>query len=186
MGLIDAQTLVIDQIASLTREDFAIHENGEQVGWIHTGGDAFSRFFTGAREFTVTEMDGTPVLELTDEWSFGRDTYQLRDGGGATLGTIRREISFLKKRVSFLPADGAAPVEVEGSAFSYEYAIYVTGEQVAEVSRGYQGIAGALFGADRYAVTFGPGVDPRLRQIIIGTVVAIDVMRRKDSRRSSS
>lgn len=186
MGLIDAQELVIDRVTSVFRNDFDIYEHHEVVGHITTEGGLASRLLAGNREFTVTEFDGTPVLRLVDVVNFGRDTYELTDAGGQPLGTIRRELSFLTKRITFTPADGGVPLEVRGSFWDYDYAIEVNREPMASISQRWGGLANALLGGKRYAVSFTHTSDARLRQVILGVVVAIDLMKAKDSRSGSS
>lgn len=182
----DAQQLVIDQVTSVFRNDFDVYENNEVVGHITTEGGLASRLFAGNREFTVTEFDGTPVLRLMDVLNLGRDTYEIADGTGAYLGTIRREITFLRKRITFIPADGGLPLEVHGSFWDYDYSIEVNREEMATISQRWAGLARALMGGQRYAVTFAHTSDPRLRQVILGVVIAIDLMKAKDRRSAAS
>lgn len=186
MGLLDAQQLVIDQVTTIFRSDFDITENNEVVGHITTEGGLASRLFAGHREFTVTDFAGTPVLRLVDVMNFGRDTFEVADGSGQPLGTIRREISLFKKRISFTPADGGPALEVHGSFWDYSYSIEVTREPMASISQQWGGLARALMGGQRYAVTFTPATDARLRQIILGVVIAIDLMKAKDSSSAAS
>lgn len=181
MGLIDADALVIDQITRLFRSDFEIHEGEEVVGLITTEGSTMARMFGGNREFVVTEPDGTQVLRLQDVMNFmSRDTYEVLDGADRPLGTLRREFTLFSKRVSFLPADSGDPLEIRGSFLGYDYSIMCGQEPVARISRQWVGLAASLMGGQRYAVTFLPGAGPRLRQIILGTVIAIDLMKTKD------
>lgn len=182
MGLIDADVLIIDQVTKLLRTDFEIHEGDQVVGQITTLGNPLARMFGGHREFLVSEPDGTQVLRLKDVMNFmSRDTYEVLDGGDRSLGTLRREFTLVHKKLSFVPADGGDPLEVRGSFFGHEYTIAVRNEAVAQISRRWAGLAQSLLGGQRYAVTFLPGAGPRLRQIILGTVVAIDLVRAKDA-----
>lgn len=181
MGLIDAEVLVIDQVTRIFRNDFDIREGEEVVGRITTEGSAMTRMFQGNRELVVTEPDGTQVLRLKDVMNFlSRDTYEILDGADRPLGTLRRELTLFARRVSFLPADDGDPLEVRGSFLGLDYSILCRDEPVARISREWAGLAASLLGGDRYAVTFLPGADARLRQVILGTVVAIDLMRAKD------
>lgn len=187
MGLIDADALIIDQVTRVFRRDFEIHEGDGVVGRISSHGTTMSRMFGSGREFLVTEPDGTQVLRLKDVMNFmSRDTYEIHDGADQLLGTLRREFTLFAKRVSFLPADGGDALDVRGSFFGYEYTITARNEPVAEISRRWSGLAAGLFGGQRYAVTFLPGAGPRLRQVILGTVIAIDLMRAKDAAAASS
>lgn len=182
----DAQQLVIDQVTSVFRNDFDVYENNEVVGHITTEGGLASRLFAGNREFTVTEFDGTPVLRLMDVLNLGRDTYEIADGTGAYLGTIRREITFLRKRITFIPADGGLPLEVHGSFWDYDYTIEVNREPMASISQQWGGLGQALMGRKQYLASFTHTSDPRLRQVILGVVVAIDLMKAKDSAAAAS
>lgn len=180
MGLIDARELVLDQVTSLFKNDFEIFENNEVVGRITTQGGLGSRLLMGNREFLVTELDGAPVLRLVDVVNFGRDTYELHDASGALLGTLRREITFLRKRITFLPADAGDGLEVQGNFWGYDYQILVRNEPMAQVSQKWAGLGRALLGGQRYAVSLAHTSDPRLRQVILGVVIAIDLMKAKD------
>lgn len=181
MGLIDADALIIDQVARLFRSDFEIHEGDEVVGLITTQGSTMARMVGGHREFVVTEPDGTQVLRLKDVMNFmSRDTYEVLDGADQPLGTLRREFAMFSKRVTFLPADDGDPLEVRGSFLGLDYSIMVRDEPVARISRRWAGLGASLLGGQRYALTFLPGAGPRLRQVILGTVVAVDLMRAKD------
>lgn len=124
------------------------------------------------------------MLRLVDVMNLGRDTYELEDAGGRPLGTLRREWTMFTKRITFLPADGGEGLEVRGNFWGYDYEILVNNEPVAQISQKWQGLR-ALF-AHRYAVAFGPVVGARLRQVILGTVIAIDLMKAKDRRSAAS
>lgn len=186
MGLLDAQQLVIDRVISVFRSDFEITEHNEVVGHIVTEGGMAARFFTGNREFSLTDHAGALVLRIVDVPNFGRDTYELSAADGRPLGTIRREISFLKKRISFLPADGGVPLEVHGSFWDYDYTIEVNREPMASISQQWGGLGQALMGRKQYLASFTHTSDPRLRQVILGVVVAIDLMKAKDSAAAAS
>lgn len=187
MGLIDADVLIVDQITRLFRSDFDIHEGDQVVGHIATEGSGMARFFGGNRDFLVTEPDGTQVLRLRDVMNFlSRDTFEIVDGGDQPLGALRREFTMFAKRLTFVPADGGDPMEVKGSFFGYDYELSVRNEPVADISQRWGGLAQSLFGGQRYAVTFHPGASPRLRQIILGTVIAIDLLKAKDAAAASS
>lgn len=174
--------LIIDQVTKLFRTDFEIHEGDEVVGQITTLGSPMARLFGGHREFLVSEPDGTQVLRLKDVMNFmSRDTFEVLDGADRSLGTLRREFTLVHKKMSFIPVDGGDRLEVRGSFFGHEYAIAVRNEPVAQISRLWAGLTQSLIGGQRYAVTFLPGASPRLRQIILGTVIAIDLVRAKDA-----
>ena len=73
-------------------------------------------------------------------------------------------------------------MDVRGNFWGYDYEIVVSNESVAQISKRVRGLR-SLF-ASRYAVTFGPGVGARLRQVILGTVIAIDLMKAKEESNS--
>lgn len=187
MALLEQNVLILDQVRGFMSNDFTIMDmHGQPAGYIHTEGSGMSRFFMGNRQFTVTDVDGQPMLRLDDVMSWGRDRMNVMAPDGQLLAELVRRFSFLKRRVSLQLANGQT-LELTGSSmFDHDFAI--SGEsmgEVARVSRSYSGIGQALLGRERYVLEFMPAVEPWLRAAIIGAVIGLDLMREKDRRSSN-
>ena len=62
-----------------------------------------------------------------------------------------------------------------------------SGETVAQVSRERTGVIEAFFGRnhDRYALHYPDSTAPDLRLAILGSMIALDLMRAKDARKNT-
>lgn len=185
MSLVDQNVLVLQQVRSFLTNDFDILDaEGSPVATIHTEGSTLSRMFRGSRELTVLEND-QPVLRITDEVNiFSRDTYTVADGSGAPLATLTRLFTFASKKIQVDLSDGVSLL-CTGSLFSRSFTIARGDAVAARIERRMPGIAEALMGHDRYALSMDPTLPPIYRGAIIGTVIAIDLMSAKDQAASS-
>lgn len=178
MGLLDADSLIIDKVSGVFGGDFDISEGDTVVGHIRTESGRVSRLFTGHRQLRVSEVDGTQVLRLNDVMNFlSRDTFEIVDGGDRRLGVVRRELPLFSRRVTFLPEDGVDPLQVQ--RWRSRYRLTVHNEPVARVSTWGNGMRRGLLPSTTYVVSFQPGAGPRLRQVILGTVIALELLRTK-------
>lgn len=185
MRLIQHDLLVLDQVTSFMSNDFAImDQGGTPVGQIVTQGSGVSRFFLGTRELTVLDPEGV-VVSVRDTVDFGRDRYALTGMEGEPLATVVRRITLFKKRLGIELAGGGT-LEVTGSFWEREFEVTDPGGVAARVSRSWSGISAALLGRERYAVGFTPGVPLRERAAILGAVVALDLIRAKQSAAAAS
>lgn len=176
----------MQQVSNVLGNNFQIQDQHERpVGLITTTGSLGSRLVMGSRSLQVTEIDGSPVLSITDPVDLFRDTYELVDADGQPLAHLRRRFRFLRTQVDMHLADGTA-VELHGNVGSLNYEFRFGDRIPARVSRQWGGLSRALLGRSRYLLSFEPDVPPWLRTTIIGGVVALDLMRAKDSRNSSN
>ncbi|AFV90692.1 hypothetical protein PACID_29270 [Acidipropionibacterium acidipropionici ATCC 4875] len=185
MSLVDQNVLVLQQVRSFLTNDFDILDaDGSPVATIHTEGSALSRMFRGNRELTVLE-DGRPVLRITDEVNIlSRDSYTVADGSGATLATLTKLFTFATRKIQADLADGTSLL-CTGSLFGRSFTISRGDAVAARIERRMPGVADALMGRDRYALSMDPSLPPSYRGAIIGTVIAIDLIRAKEDAASS-
>lgn len=169
------------QVTGFMSNNFDIqNQQGQVVGMIATSGSAASRFLMGSRSLHVFEADGQPLLAINDTVNFARDTFELTGPDGEPLAHVRKRFSFFRQRVDLHLADGTN-VELHGSVFDFNFEFRV-GELVpARVSRQWSGLARGLLGRSSYVLSFAPDVPPRLRAAIIGGVIALDLIRAKES-----
>lgn len=179
MALLETDLLVMQQVTSFLRDDFAITDAaGATVGHIHTGGSTLGRMFTGARRLDVCDVDGSVVVHVDDVMTIGRDRFVFRDGNGQELGELVKEFTFMRDRLTLHLVNGEN-IEITGDVFDFAYEIVGPGGLAAQIGRRWGGIANALLGRDRYVVAITPGVPPYLRAAVVGVVVAIDLVRAK-------
>lgn len=186
MPLVDENTLILQQVKSLLRDDFDILDaDGSPIATIHTEGSAMSRMFLGSRELTVLE-DGRPVLRISDPANFmSRDSYTVSDGAGARLAVLTKEFALFTTRVGIQLSDGTV-LNCKGSLFGYDFAIRHNERIAARISRQMPGIAHALMGHDRYVLSMDDALPPAYRGTLIGTVIAIDLIHAKQTARANS
>lgn len=186
MSLVDQNLLVLQQVKSFLANDFDILDaGGSPVATIHTEGSALSRMFRGNRELAVLE-NGRPVLRITDEVNvFSRDSYTVADGSGATLATLTKLFTFATKKIQADLNDGTVLL-CTGSLFARSFTISRGDAVAARIERRMSGVAEALMGHDRYALSMDPSLPPSYRGAIIGTVIAIDLIRAKEAAAASS
>lgn len=185
-GLLTHDVVVMQQITSFLANDFDILDTDGAVIGRFSGQDSVGkRFFTGPREFTLFDGDGTPLLDVHDVPNFGFDTFELTAPGGAPVATVKKKLSFIRRVIDVTAGDGTR-LELRGGFWDFNYEILGGGSPVAQVSRQWAGMAHGFFGRSRYAVSLSPALGPHNRLMILGTVVALDLIRMKDERNSSS
>lgn len=181
MALLTENTLIFQQLTAMMTNDFAIHNaEGGEVGFVHTRGTLGSRLLKGSREFTITDSDDEPLLVVRDPLNFVRDTFVLENPDGTEFGQARKRFTFFKQRLDINLSSGET-VELQGNLLGLDFEFTVQGKMVARVSRKWSGLARGLLGRSTYAVTFEPAVPTDTRKAIIGAMIALDLLRRKDS-----
>lgn len=184
-GLLTHDTLVMQQVTGFMSNDFDIlDEHGSTIGRITTTGGAGRRFMLGNRSFDVCEVDGTVLVHVEDPMDFGFDTYAVQDPAGVPIAAIRKRFSFLRRRVDIEVAAGPT-FELIGNAFGFEFTMSIGGQEVVQVARHWAGIGRGLLGHSRYVAVLNPNMPPRERLAVIGGLIALDLMRVKDSRTSN-
>ena len=76
--------------------------------------------------------------------------------------------------------------EMQVQRWRSRYRLTVHNEPVARVSTWGNGMRRGLLPSTTYVVSFQPGAGPRLRQVVLGTVIALELLRTKGDRVAGS
>ena len=189
-SLLNHDLLVVQQTRAGASTEFNIEDaQGALIGLIScTQKSGVRQFFGGAREFDLLEADGTRLAHLSDDRKIWRDTYTLLRADGSQLATVSKQAKLFSRRITTTLTTGEELlVESKGNFSDRELNIARnrSGNGVAQASRERVGCAEALRGHDRY-VLHVPSLSPELRLAILGTVVALDMMRAKEEAAAAS
>ena len=185
MALLSADLLVMKQVTQFMSNDFDILDSaGQVVGVGHTEGSLLSRMFLGPRRIGVRDADGTALLTVVDPVQFlARDRMQVLDGGGRPLAEVVKRIALRTSLVVSLASGGE--LLIQGSWLEREFQVVRNGVTVATLSRKLASLEEFL-GYGRYALQFAPGQHEDLKLVVIGSAIAIDLIRRKQRQAASS
>ncbi|GAB3942537.1 LURP-one-related/scramblase family protein [Corynebacterium tapiri] len=191
-ALLQHDVLVVQQMRHVFNDTFDIlGPDGYPIGFVVGQGSALRRLAAGTRELSVHETTPDPagglgpgqrILTITDPFNFLRDTFEVHDDQGV-LATITRRWSMFGNKLS-IELPGYPAVEFRGDVFDFNAQIYVGEQVVATIDRQFSGVLNELAGKQRYVITFGQGLDLRLRAAILGAAIAADLIKSKDSRSS--
>ncbi|ANS79468.1 hypothetical protein SGUI_2072 [Serinicoccus hydrothermalis] len=184
MHLLEHDVWVMDQVTGFLGNDFVIHAaDGQEIGRIRTGGSALGRMLMGSRELTVIDRDETPLLRLQDTMTLGRERMVMTDGTGGPLAQLVKRFSLFKTRFT-VDFDGQ-PLDLTGSVWGFDFTMSGPRGQMATVARSWSGVTRALLGRSRYVVHLTPELAARERLVVLGTVIALDLVRAKEDRSSA-
>lgn len=178
--LLTENSLVIQQTRSFLSNDFAIEdEHGRILGRVLTQGSVAGRFLKGNRSFDLLDDRAQLLLRIRDPFDLGFDRYELYKPDGSLLANIQKHFSLLTKRLSIeLPY---LTLNLEGDLFQYSFKIMAGNTVAAQTSRQWGGLSAAIRGKSRYGVRFDPAAPAEVRLAMIGGLVALDLIRAKDS-----
>lgn len=158
--------------------------SGQIVGLGHTGGSMLSRMFLGPRQITLTELDGTALLTVIDPPQFlGRDRMEVVDADGLPVAELVKQLALVHTNLT-VNLYSAGELSVQGSWLSTEFEVTRNGASVARITRKLASLEQFL-GYGRYAVEFRPGQHEDIHRAVIGSAIALDLIRRKARQRSS-
>lgn len=183
MSVLTHNQLIFQQTKNFSKNDFAIMDaQGQQVAHVETGGSTLGRAFMGARELTVFDGPENPIVRVKDTVTIGRDRMELFDGQGNPLASLVKRIAFFKTRVTIdLPGD---EIDLEGNIWGFDFQFIGQQGVWATVSREWSGMGNAFLGKSTYAVELAPALGALQRQTVIGSVLALDLIREKENRSS--
>lgn len=183
MSSLMTDVLVFQQTTNFVRNDFAIMDGqGVQVGHVETGGSTLGRMIVGSRELTVFEGPERPVIRVKDTYTLGRERMEILDATGGPLASLVKRLALFRTRIS-LDLRGEE-LDLEGDIWGFEFRVNGPGGAMAWVSRQWSGVGNAFFGKSTYFVRFAEHLDIRRRLAIIGAVLALDLIREKQKRKS--
>ena len=185
MPLLSTDMLVMKQVTQFMSNDFDILDaSGQVVGLGHTGGSMLSRMFLGPRRITVAELDGTVLLSVIDPPQFlERDRMEIVDADGLPVAELVKQLALVRTTLTVSMFE-AGELAVEGSWLSTEFQVTRDGSPVARITRKLASLEQFL-GYGRYAIQFSPGQDEDIHRSVIGSAIALDLIRRKARRRSN-
>jgi len=129
-------------------------------------------------ELIVRTPDGSPVIIVRRGVSFFTSTIQVLDNQGQLVGTFKQPFFSLLGSFKIFGADGQEICTLKGSWTTWDFTFIVNNQEVAKVSKKWQGLAKALFtSADNYMLVISDAVPPDhpLRQLICAAVFCIDL-----------
>lgn len=183
MTIFAQDLLVFQQTKNISKNDFAIRDGaGVQVAHVETGGSALGRMFAGARQLTVFDGPGNPVLQVKDTMTLGRDRLEILDGQGNPLASLVKRITFFKTRIT-IDFQGEE-LEMSGDIWGFDFQVTGAVGALASVSREWSGMGNALLGKSTYALRLAPSLTIGQRQAVIGSILALDLIREKQKRSS--
>ncbi len=173
----------MDQLEGWSRADFDIlNTNGVVVGRIQGTDSAGARFWRGPRNFDILDGDGTLLGQVVDVYNWGRDTYEVHSGASLVARVVRR-FSWFSRRITVELASGEELL-IEGNFSDREFTVVnaATMMHLARGTREHVGFTRALFGQDQYVLSFDSRCAAEDRLALLGAMLALELMRRKDSR----
>ncbi|WP_404288236.1 LURP-one-related/scramblase family protein [Glutamicibacter arilaitensis] len=181
MTIFAQDLLVFQQTKNISRNDFAIMDGaGGQIAHVETGGSALGRMFAGARQLTVFDGPDNPVIQVKDTMTMGRDRFEISDGQGAPLASLVKRVTFFKTRVTM--SMQGEELDLLGSVWDFDFQITGPGGVLGTVTREWSGMGNALMGKSTYALKLAENLTTQQRQAIIGSVLALDLIREKRQR----
>lgn len=181
-GLLAHNTFVMQQRTNFNSNDFGIlDQQGNPVGHVSTGGSALGRFFKGSRELTISELDGTVLAQLKDQMTIGRERMTILDANGQVLANVLKRFTLFNKRVDIQVVDGPL-IELHGRIFDFDIEFKVNDEIVARANREWAGFSAGFLGRSRYVLGFTVETPPVAKVALIAGMLALDLIREKESR----
>lgn len=183
MALLSADLLVMKQVTQFMSNDFDILDAaGAVVGTGHTEGSLLSRLVLGPRRIGVRDADRTPLLTVTDPLQFlRRDRMAISDGRDRPLAEVVKRIA-LRTSLEVAMASGGELL-IQGSWLQREFDVVRNGVTVATITRKLATLE-ELLGYGRYAIRFAPGQGEDLKRVVVGSAIAVDLIRRKQRQAS--
>ena len=184
--------MILQQLRNILSPKFDILDGqGQVVGMVGSTESGAHRFFLRAREFDVLDAAGGRLAHISDVRDLWRDTYKIVRDDGSELATVAKKLGFLSRRFSITLASGEEFM-VKGDVIDREFDVVSTngGGAVAQVSRERMGIVEELFGhgrhEDRYALHYPESTSADQRLAILGSMIALDLMRAKETRTTNT
>lgn len=179
-GLLNHNTVILQQVRNFMKDNFDILDaNGRVIGYVEAEGSTLGRMLMGSRSLLVRDFDGTELFRIKDPVNFGFDTFEVYDATSShMLAKVKTRLSFLRARLD-LSISGFRLCDVEGSFWGFSYSILADGHPIANIDRQWSGFNREMLGHQRYALNMNPGLPPAAHASIIGTAIALDLMRKK-------
>lgn len=180
MSVLSNNVLVFQQTKNFSKNDFAIFApDGTQLAHVETGGSTLGRMFAGARELTVFDGPGRPILRVKDTMTIGRERMEFQDPNGAPIGALVKRFALFKTSIR-LDVQGEE-LDLEGNLFGFDFHVNSPQGGIAAVSREWSGAGNALLGKSTYSLRLAEWATVPQRLALIGGVLALDLIREKQN-----
>lgn len=183
--LLENNTLVIRQTRTFLRDDFFIFDvSGRKIATIAESGSELKKLLGFSRHFHVAEIDrdgrvGEPLFQVSDPYDFFGDTFEIFScPDGEHLASVRRKLISLTARLT-LTVEGLGNVEIDGGIMAFDFTLRAGDREVARIDKKWNGLTQELFGKQTYALHLSPELDHRQRMAVIGSILAIDLVKSK-------
>lgn len=195
-SLLTEPVLVVNQKAKLievTAEFKVFNAAGQPVGSVVQVGQStlkkVARFVSSVDQFMthtyeVRDANEVPIMQLVRPAKFMKSKFRIQTPDGGLIGTVVQKNVFGKVRFGLFAND----VEV-GSLNAENWRAWnfnvqnTEGQQVARITKTFEGIAKTLFTtADNYVVQIDPSLSDPLRSIAICAALCVDTALKQDSR----
>lgn len=135
-------------------------------------------FLKSARPFTmhIFTPGGQPALKLVRPFRFLFYRIDIHDAAGQRLGSVVKRWAFFQRIFSVLDANEQELYRIVGPFWRpWTFLIQKEEQEVGKISKNWGGLGRELFtDADQFGVQFPPGLDVRVKSILLGAVFLID------------
>lgn len=182
--MLDHDVLIFSQTKALGTDEFEITDaDGTVVGSARQT-LKLADLFSSSRGTEVRDVDGNLVLGVTDPVNLLRDSYEVRLAEpDMHLATLRSRFSLMRTKLD-LEIAGFPQVDVDGKIMALDFTLTSMDREIARITAEFSGMRRAMMGKTTYRIAFAPNLDEKQHAAILGSAVAIDMLRRK--RRNSS
>ena len=188
--------LVVNQKAKLielTNQYSVFDAQGQQLAAVNEVGQSAAkkalRLLSSLDQFLthrllISDNSGAPVLQLTRPAKVMKSTIIVSDGAGTEIGRIVQDNVFGKIHFS-LQAGGHTYGAIRAEnwrAWNFRIEDH-TGNEVARITKTFEGIAKTLFTtADNYVVQFHAQLPQPLLSLVVAAALSVDTALKQDSR----
>ncbi|MCX4243470.1 phospholipid scramblase-related protein [Paraliomyxa miuraensis] len=174
-----------------TKNRYAIQLPDGQTAFYaaETGGGAWAfitrSFLKARRPFTMDLLDptGGMALRLERPWTWFFSELHVRDAQGQRLGMIDQRFAFLSRRFVILDPTGRELAQIHGPLWRpWTFRILQPdGQEVGRITKKWSGLLVEAFtDADTFGVEMSPGMDARLRPLVLAATFLIDFLYFED------
>ena len=164
-----------------SRNKYVILESSGQELFLaaEVGGNVLARLFLKSlRPFQMTVMttEGTKALDLQRPFKFYFHQLNIMDAKGALLGTIERQVSWLRRIYLVKDSNGQEIFKLLGPILHpWTFNIIQNGIEVGKITKKWSGLLKEGFtDADNFGITFPNGIKQNEKAILLGAVFLID------------
>jgi len=202
--LFQGSSLTVRQLVELgevltgweTRNKYEVFDSSGRafIEVTETGGgfvDSFLRNFWGFRKIRLEFMTygGILAMAVTKPFTWFFKRFDIESWDGRPMFALQQRFSLLNRRYDVLTQGGATVATIEGPLFHPWTFLVKKGEAVLATIRKQWGGIGleAMTDADIFGVELTPQLtDPRLRQMVLGATLAIDLAYFENRNRNRS